>query len=374
MSSLLVVDDHEANRFVITRILEDLQLDIIEADSGEAALAKLIKNDIFLILMDVNMPGMDGFETASLIHGQKKFNTIPIIFITGRQKEEISEHSGYASGAVDYLNKPVDPQALISKVKVFHELHQKTVELERQHHKISEQRKALEKNNEKLNQFTHTVAHDLKSPLATMISSIDLILQEGINTEESKKLLDIHQRTGTRMLDMIDELLTSASDLNNIEHHEVDLNEILNNVLTDLSSQIKVKQAKIDIQRLPKVLGSKTHLYQVFQNILSNSLKYSRENVPSEISISHILHETGHDQTRYTRIIIADNGSGFDPKLKTILFEPFHRLDNKEEGRGIGLSTVKRVMQEHGGDISAESELGVGSTFFLDFPILESPE
>jgi len=374
MSSLLVVDDHAANRLVITRILEDLQLNIIEADSGEAALTQLIKNDVFLILMDVNMPGMDGFETATLIHGQKKFNTIPIIFITGRQKEEISEHSGYASGAVDYLNKPVDPHALLSKVKIFHELHQKTVELERQHHKISDQRKALEKNNEKLNQFTHTVAHDLKSPLATMISSIEIILQEGVDTETSREMLNIHQRTGKRMLDMIDELLTSASDLNNIEHHEVDLNEVLNNVITDLSSQIKKKQAKIDTQSLPSVLGSKTHLYQVFQNILSNSLKYSKDNIASEISISHTYPEITDDQTKHIRIAITDNGSGFDPKLKIVLFEPFHRLDNKEEGKGIGLSTVKRVMQEHGGDITADSKVGVGSSFFLDFPILNASD
>ena len=125
---------------------------------------------------------------------------------------------------------------------------------------------------------------------------------------------------------------------------------------------------------MPSVLGSKTHLYQVFQNILSNSLKYSKDNIASEISISHTYPEITDDQTKHIRIAITDNGSGFDPKLKIVLFEPFHRLDNKEEGKGIGLSTVKRVMQEHGGDITADSKVGVGSSFFLDFPILNASD
>jgi signal transduction histidine kinase len=365
-SPLLIVDDHKTNRFVLKRILRDLHLNIIEADSGEAVLELLKEQKPFLILMDVNLPGINGLDTASQLRSNSENATIPIIFITAQYKEDLSIQTGYETGAVDYLVKPVDSKALISKVKVFSELQQKNEALKIQTQQIIDQQKALEESYRQLKDFSHIVAHDLKNPLSTMVASMELLLMDGVDGEEGKEILTMHQQTGYRLLKMIDELLETAQNINEMAMSPVVLSEVLNHVLSDLSLQIKHRNAVIDCEDLPTIVGSETHLYQVFQNIVSNALKYSKPDVASKIKITSSLVDGPAPKVK---IEISDNGIGFDSSQKEKLFEPFQRLTEEGEGRGIGLATVRKIIEAHGGNIYADATLGEGSCFTLELPI-----
>lgn len=341
-------------------------MNVIEADSGEAVLEILKEQQPFLILMDVNLPGINGLETAMQLRANPEHATIPIIFITGQYTEDLAIQTGYETGAVDYLVKPVNSQTLLSKVKVFSELQLKNEALKNQHQQIADQQKALEESYQQLKNFAHTVAHDLKNPLSTMVSSMELLLMDDVKGDESKEILAMHQQTGYRLLKMIDELLESAKNANVMNMESVDLSSVLNNVLSDLSLQIKHRKAMVEIGELPAIVGSETHLYQVFQNIISNALKYSKQGVPPHIEISSSLMD--EDQAK-VKIEISDNGIGFDDSQKDKLFEPFQRLTEEGEGRGIGLSTVRQIIEAHGGNIRADSTLGEGSCFTIELPI-----
>lgn len=365
-SPLLIVDDHETNRFVLKRILKDLKLNLLEAGSGEEVLELLKEHKPFLILMDVNLPGLNGLETAAKVRSNTEHATIPIIFITGQYKGDLSIQTGYETGAVDYLLKPVDPKALISKVKVFSELQQKNEALEKQHQQIVDQQKALEESYQQLKSFAHTVAHDLKNPLSTMVASMELLLMDDVQGEQGKEILAMHQKTGYRLLKMIDELLASAQNVNDMTLEPVELSSVLNNVLSDLDLQIKRRHAVVESDELPTIIGSETHLYQVFQNMMSNALKYSKPDVSPHIKISSSLMEGSPARVK---IEISDNGIGFENSQRDRLFEPFQRLVEGGEGRGIGLSTVRQIMEAHGGSIQADSTLGEGSRFTLELPV-----
>ena len=407
---ILVVDDREDNLFSIEAILERDGYTIVKANSGRAALKIILKQqDFTLILMDVQMPGMSGLETASLIYESERLKHIPIIFITAHDHSDENVFKGYQLGGVDYIYKPINPELLRVKVAVFVELYnknqqmlfqeQKLIEanrnLEREIHdrKVSEEKvtqlnrqlieniNQLKATNEELERFAYVASHDLQEPLRKIILFSGRIRDQFSEPlgEEGSDLLVRMMRASERMQTLIRNLLSfsrSATDAGVFE--EVDLNKLLAGVLSDVEMYIQQKNAIINFGDLPVIVVNSVQMRQVFQNIIINALKFSRQNTVPEISISaervaDNRHLNGSQDTHY-KIYIRDNGIGFNMKYRDQIFMAFKRLHTQDqfEGTGIGLSICKKIVEKHHGHITAESEEGIGSTFILTLPAKQS--
>lgn len=409
---ILVVDDREDNLLSIETILEREDYTIVKAASGRAALKiLLLQQDFTLILMDVQMPDMNGFETAALIYEREKLKQIPIIFITAHNQGEERMYEGYEMGGVDFIYKPINPELLRYKVSVFVELYQKThqlinhekkllsanrnLEKEVEERKISEEKvsllnQQLVQNNqqlkntiEELDRFAYVASHDLQEPLRKILVFSDKIRTKYKETidEEMDKSLDKIVKASERMQLLINDLLRFSRNTTTHEDFSlINLNELISEVLIDMEIEIERNEAQVKIEDLPKVWGIPSQMRQLFQNLVSNSLKFKKaESVP----VLHIYNETGKllvngQNGQLCRIVVQDNGIGFDPKFVNEIFVVFKRLHSYHEfeGSGVGLSICKKIIERHSGFITAESKIGVGSKFIIDLPVakLNLPE
>jgi signal transduction histidine kinase len=404
-AKILVVDDRQDNLLSIETILEPDGYKIIKADSGRAALKLLLKDqDFSLILMDVQMPQMNGLETANLIYERDRLKHIPIIFITAHNYGEDLMFKGFKIGGVDYIHKPVDPALLRFKVGVFVELYQKTKELIAQEEKlrsinayleseiserrISEERISLlnqqlkqnnyelTETNQELDRFAFVASHDLQEPLRKILLFNDLINNSlDANDIETVRgyLGKINKATG-RMQLLINDLLSYSRHTQTVEHFEMsNLNELIAEVISDLEIEIKKTNASIDLSPLPSLIVIPTLIRQLFQNLISNSIKFASPGVYPEIVIWSEFEKNGaasfNGAGRY-KIMIRDNGMGFDQKFAEDIFIVFKRLHSYHqiEGTGIGLSICKKIIEKHKGEIIAESAPGKGSTFTIFLP------
>ena len=407
---ILVVDDREDNLFSIETILEKDGYNIIKATSGRAALKILLhEHDFTLILMDVQMPDMNGFETASLIYQRERLKHIPIIFITAHNQGEEKMYEGYKLGGVDFIYKPINPELLRFKVSVFADLYKKNhqlmlqekkltavnVSLERQieERKINEEKikllnQQLIENNEhlrstieELDRFAYVASHDLQEPLRKIMLFSDKILTRFHNKIDKEADIYFQKivKASERMQHLVNDLLKFSKHTNDVYGFEkTDLNEVLNDVLLDIEHYIQKKDAKIYADTLPVVWAVPSQIRQLFQNIISNSLKFTREGFVPEINIkSEKIEGSKLDglskelvNHSFYKIYIRDNGIGFDPKYSEDIFVVFKRLHSYHEfeGTGIGLSICKKIMDKHGGFIKAESIPNEGSTFIITFP------
>ncbi len=406
---ILVVDDREDNLFSIETILEKDGYNIIKATSGRGALKVLLQQqDFTLILMDVQMPDMNGFETASLIYQRQKLRHIPIIFITAHDYGDENIFKGYETGGVDYIYKPINPELLRYKVSVFAELFRKNHRL-LQHEKIlkevnrdlqreieerklvqekiillnkqlSENNNQLKTTNEELDRFAFVASHDLQEPLRKIRIFSDIIL--GLpaieNDGEMQTYLKKIMRSSERMQQLISDLLKFSRQTNDdFGFEETDFNLIINDVISDLDFEIQQKKAQIFTDRLPVVWGIPTQIRQLFQNIISNSLKFCKPSVPPEIYIETMeitpadtveIHDRNPE--KYYQIRIRDNGIGFDQKYADDIFMVFKRLHSYHEfeGTGIGLSICKKIVEKHRGNIDVKSRVNEGATFVITLP------
>jgi signal transduction histidine kinase len=404
---ILAVDDREDNLFSIETILERDGYTIRKANSGRAALKLLLtEHDFTLILMDVQMPDMNGFETAELIYQREKLKHIPIIFITAHNQDETNMFEGYKMGAVDFIYKPINPDLLRLKVSVFVELYQKThqlmlqerkllavntnLEQEIEERKISEEKihllnqQLLQNNselkviNEELDRFAYVASHDLQEPLRKILIFSD-VMSARLHKhpdEEVQSCLTKIGKASERMQRLISDLLKFSRHANlEADFQKVSLNEILQEVLSDMDIELQKRGARVELGTLPAIWGIPSQIQQLFQNLVSNSLKFSKTGVPPKISIyseqlhiPSLLHQA--EEQRYHQIFIADNGIGFDPKYAKDIFVVFKRLHSYHEfeGTGIGLSICKKIVEKHNGQISATGLLGEGATFTVTFP------
>lgn len=370
LPKLLIVDDEPKNLYTMRHVLKPLKLDIYEAESGNEALKMVLNNEFFLILMDVQMPDMNGFETASLILQGKNSSHIPIIFVTAISKTEELVLEGYESGAVDYIYKPINPQVLIGKISVFMELWKSQAQLQR----YSE---ALERSNEELSVFAHTASHDLKAPLRHIRFFVDAILTDESNTlsEEGRGDLNVVADSAKRLSSIVDSLLEYGKvNAAPAATGRVDLNDVVNTALSDLQGIIQESAAQVSFDPLPIISGDETQMYQVFQNLLSNALKFRKPDTAPIIKLSnHNFEERRSTKygTALCQIICEDNGIGFDDSKVDRIFTPFQRLANASqyEGSGVGMGIVKKIIENHEGSISAKSVLGEGATFIICLPL-----
>jgi len=404
---ILVVDDREDNLFAIETILEKDNYTIVKANSGRAALKILLKeHDFSLILMDVQMPELNGFETATIIYERDKLRDIPIIFITAQNYEEEYVFRGYKMGGVDYIYKPINPDLLRAKVGVFVELYTKNQQLVFHQKKLItanlalqkeiEERKASEEKirslneqlvennnhlkivNEDLDRFAYVASHDLQEPLRKIMVFSDKILSKQNEDEETNKYFQKIIESSRRMQALINDLLSfSKQSVSPADFKDVDLNILIREAITELEIEVEKTGAEFEIGKLPVICVVPVLMRQVFYNLISNALKFRKNSVNPVIKINaERVKERDNrfpmllDNYKYYKIAISDNGIGFDPQYTKDIFIVFKRLNNYHEfkGSGVGLSICKKIVENHNGFIIAESRIDEGSTFTLVLP------
>jgi two-component system sensor histidine kinase/response regulator len=374
--NILLVDDQPANLIALEAMLQGLGQNLIKAESGREALKWLLTHDFAVILLDVKMPEMDGFETAKLIRERDKSRHTPILFLTAADSTQTQAVRGYAVGAVDYLVKPVMPEFVRSKVAVFVELAKKTELLRRQAQLLAESEHAalelaearaelvrdLEHKNRELESFSYAVSHDLRAPLRRIDSFSRAVLDtQGERLDESgRRFLSRVREASQHMSQLIDDVLyLSRVTRADLKEQEVDLSALASSILARLQESEPHRSVEVKIRPGVVVKGDGQLLRIALENLLENAWKFTGRESDSRIEFG-MTHLSG-EPTYFVR----DNGAGFDMTYADRLFGPFQRLHPQHEfpGSGIGLATVQRIIHRHGGRVWAEGLVGQGATF-----------
>ncbi len=378
---ILLVDDLPENLFALELILCNENYKCVKAHSGNEALKILLHDqDFAIILMDVQMPEMDGFETVELIREIETLKHVPIIFLTASMDRSMYIFKGYQAGAVDYMVKPLIPEILKAKVAVFVELYLKTHELLVQNEEKEKQAEELRIANKELLAFTYISSHDMQEPLRKMQAFISIILKEEKETlsDNGKDYFQRIQSSAERMQRLIIDLL-AFSRINEMDRkfEKTELSTIIDDVKDELKDTIKDKNATIEAVELCSANIISFQFRQLIYNLISNALKFSRVNIPSQITIkSEIVKgnklnvEKLSPEKDYCHITIKDNGIGFEPHFSEHIFGVFQKLHSKEVyvGTGIGLAIVKKIVENHNGIVTATGELNKGATFDIYIP------
>ncbi len=476
---ILIVDDNPANLHSFEKMLAEMEVEVTKVDSGEKALQVLFDKVFALILLDVQMPSMSGFEVATHIRQDRKNDMTPIVFITAFSHDLQKITEAYKEGATDFIQKPIEVEIFRSKIQNYIEIYQlrrsqemldslldlntdgwwewniskgsknmclssglkellgcKAYELEdgtvswediihaddldrfnialRDHiqsgakqplslelkfkHKAGDtvwiicrghglkdesgkiykvvgfltdisKQKAVEiklaHSNTELEQFAYVASHDLQEPLRTISSYVEMLqfkFQDLIQeSPDAAKYMSYITKSTDKMQVLIKDLLKLSRIGRTNDFEQVDLNEVMKNVLENLSTIINENQVQIKIDNLPIVNGNETELYQLFLNLISNAIKFKAERKPI-IEVKVTKQEDGE-----WIFIVSDNGIGMDSKYHNKIFVIFQRLKNSKEvsGTGIGLALCKKIVEHHSGTIWVKSEPGQGSQFYF---------
>jgi two-component system, sensor histidine kinase len=391
---ILVVNDDAASLLALTSLLEqwadDSNYEVLSARSGQDALREVLRHDFAVILLDVNMPGMDGFETAEAIHQRPRSADIPIIFVTAFLADEIDRLKAYQRGAADFLFTPVIPQVLRAKVQVFVTLATKNEQLKRQAEKLSqhateltatnqrlvremEERRAAERKSSAKDEFLAMLGHELRNPLSAISSAASLLGMPGAASESLARARLIIQRQSQHLSRIVDDLLDLSRAMSGkilLSRKRLDLAALVSNCLDTFRATGRTAGYRIGT-RLAQgwVDGDATRLEQIATNLIDNALKYTPAG--GEIDITIALE--GGDVVLQVR----DSGVGIAPDLLPHVFDVFVQgaisIDRSQGGLGIGLSLVRRLVELHGGSVSASSAgTSSGSTFEIRLPRTES--
>jgi PAS domain S-box-containing protein len=476
--NILVVDDRRENLRALEAILKPLDQNLIMASSGAEALKFLLKNDAAVILLDMEMPDMDGFQTAMLIRKREKSYLTPIIFLTGISKSDLDFTQGYSLGGVDYIFKPFVPDVLRSKVVAFVEMFKQGKEVQRQSSMLKAERDfaaaildtvagfvlvldaagrilrvnrafeegtgytfdqvrgnflyeyleesdaarefleegrghlecqeywltngnsrrlvswcctalnkevagqgrlvvtgrdmtELQQRTEELEGFTYSVSHDMRAPVRAIDGFTRILIEEyaGSLDDEGRRLLDIVRQNTEKMGQLIDGLLAlSRLGREKLIFMEVDMTELAKTAFEEQKAASgKKRDISFNLGELPAAYGDKRLITQVFHNLFANSIKFTRNQPAATIQVGC---QPGAGEDIY---FVRDNGVGFDMNHAQKLFGTFQRLHaaNEFEGSGIGLATVRRIIERHGGRVWAEAEPNKGATFYFSLPIKE---
>lgn len=354
--TILLVDDRMENLLSLEQMLLADNRVFLQATSGNDALKQVLKNeDIGLIMLDVQMPDMDGFEVARLLKANPKTRDISIIFVTAINKDEYHVLKGFEKGAVDYLSKPLDINMTRAKVDVFERLYL-------YQHELRQALKDKELINGQLERFMHVVAHDLKSPLSGITGLLLLMKEE----EEIIKSTFLSEYTNmainatSQLADMITAILDYSREhqFRYIEE-DVDVSELLRQLIRLLFPPAHVK-IRIE-EGLPVIHTSRQKLQQVFQNLLTNAINYNDKEI-AEILIG------GKADGEFYEFFVKDNGPGIEEKDNERIFRLFEKVDNDDDkGTGIGLNIMKLLVETQGGKVWVDSKPGEGSTFYFQW-------
>ena len=418
--NILLVDDQPARLYTYEAILGELGENLVSAQSGREALQLLMEREFAAILLDVSMPGMDGFETAALIHQHPRFEKTPIIFVTAVHVTDLDRLQGYKLGAVDYVYVPVVPEILRGKVQVLVELYRKRRELQRLNQELAlanstlqaEKTRELERLNESLAQanrelananttlqaeiaerqraqgalqdadqrkdeFLAMLSHELRNPLAAIDGAVRLMQHKNLFDPQLAWSRDVLGRQLEHLGRLIDDLL----DISRISRGKITLRREPVELVTVISRAVETARPLIEARghelrvqmpdRTVRLHGDLVRLTQVVSNLLTNAAKYSDDGGHIELRVSHASAGEGDE----AEIRVTDSGIGIASDQLGQVFELFRQLENplarKEGGLGVGLALARGLVEMHGGRIEAHSPgVGRGSEFIVRLPVL----
>lgn len=356
---ILIVDDTPANLRVLSATLSDRGYEVRCVNSGAMALTVARNAPPDLILLDIKMPEMDGYQVCQQLKSDPKTYEIPVIFLSAL--DDIADKvKAFTAGGVDYITKPFQTEEVLARVK-----NQLTISHLRQ--KLTAQNDELMRSNLELEQFASVVSHDLQQPLQVIVGFARMLEKKSQNwqSEDTKKFLGHILVSGTHMQELIRDLLAySRVNTSDPAYEPVDCNEVLSQVLNNLQMANARSNAVVDYPPLPTVMANESQLEQVFQNLISNALKFQRPNTTPRVEIS----VTQEDEWQFS---FKDNGIGIKPEKFPSIFQMFKRLHKRQEypGTGIGLAICQKVIDAHGGRIWVESEPGIGTVFHFTLPV-----
>ncbi|HVI23843.1 MAG TPA: hybrid sensor histidine kinase/response regulator [Myxococcales bacterium] len=358
VASVLMVDDRPENLLALEGVLKPLGARLVRARSGEEALMHLLRETFAVILLDVQMPKLDGLQTAELIKQREQTRHIPIIFITALSREAAWIFKGYEQGAVDYLLKPIDPEILRAKVRVFCDLYVRGERIRRQ---------AVE--NEVKDEFLASVVHELRTPLAAAKAQTQLALHQlsenGDDANATRAL-----RVISRQIDRLVRLVGDLLDVNRLEGNQLEMNPTefdVSALVEEVRSRMQTlgdrHPIKMSVAEGIHYYGDRDRIDQALTNLLSNSVRYSPDGGEIQLAV-----EETPEGLHFT---IRDHGLGIPKDQQEHIFEKFARAHGAAYGGlGLGLAITKGIVDQHGGTIWVESEgvRGKGSTFHLRLP------
>ncbi|MCD4773660.1 MAG: response regulator [Bacteroidales bacterium] len=377
--NILIVDDREENLLTLESILDNPELKIIKALSGNEALGLLLEYEISMILLDVQMPEMDGFETAEIIRSNERTKHIPIIFVTAISKQREFIFKGYKTGAVDYLYKPLDLEILQSKIKAYisffkqkFEVEQTKIKLEKTITELNKAKQISEEATLAKSSFLANMSHEIRTPLNGIIGMADLALMDKDNTEgQTERLNDIKQ-SGESLLDIINEILDISkieADKLVLEEVEFSISKLLNKIEKLLS--VKTLQKELDFQinissDLPDILlGDPLRIRQILINLAGNAIKFTNK---GSVTINVKLLEKKNDNLKI-EFSVEDTGIGISKEKIDSLFDSYSQAEKSTSrthgGTGLGLMISKKLVEMMNGKVEVESEESKGSKFYF---------
>ena len=421
--SILLVDDQPSRLLTYESVLAGLGQNLVSARSGLEALDKLMRQEFAVVLLDVSMPDMDGFEAARLIHEHPRFEKTPIIFVTGVHISELDRLTGYKLGAVDYVSIPVVPEILRSKVSVLVELYlkrrelrelnrtlalanerlaaanttlqaEKTRELETLNRVLQRANSELEQANRTLqnevaerarieealkeadrhkDEFLAMLAHELRNPLAPILNAVQLMRKKPMADPQLAWSRDVIERQLGHLTRLVDDLLDVSRITRgkiNLTREPVDVGSLVARAVETVQPMITERghQLTVEVPREPiRVNGDALRLIQALGNVLANAAKYTERAGQISLIVQQV-NET-------VEIRIRDTGIGIPSALLQRIFDMFTQLRSEtsrsQSGLGIGLALVRKLLEMHGGTVTASSEgVGLGSEFLITLPVI----
>lgn len=371
---ILIVDDTPENLISLKKVLEKNNFLVDTASSGEEALRKVLKTSYVLIILDVQMPDMDGFEVAEAITGYSKAKDTAIIFLSAANTDARFIKQGYSSGGLDYITKPVDINILLLKVKTFYRIYDQNRRLNEMQHTLLEEIEFRKEAERKKDEFISIVSHELKTPLTSVKGYIQLL--ERSVEKEDRAIMKKQLRKVRIQVEKLSELIADLLDISKIENGKLKFNkklfaadELLTNVveiMEESNPDFKITK-NISIDR--PVLADEMRVEQVIVNFITNAIKYS-PGTDEVIVTGKII-----DENLY--VSVKDFGIGMDPEHQRNVFNKFYRVEDTSarfQGLGIGLYISQQIIERHGGNIGVTSVPGEGSEFYFNLPLDSAQE
>lgn len=366
----LLVDDLPENLLSLEALLQRDNLTLLKARSGDEALELLLQHDVALALIDVQMPGLDGFELAEIMRGNERTRRVPIIFVTAGTHTAERRFRGYEAGAVDFIQKPIEPDILRSKAEVFAELYHQRNMIADQRDLLEDQTRALQDADKRKNEFIGVLVHELRNPLAALNGGLQLLSKKPDATKAEKVHHLMHEQMD-HIIRLVDDLLDVSRITQgkiNLVKSDFDLRDAVFSALEMTRQAVEERDHEVNV-RTPDhpcmISADKVRLTQCVSNLVNNAAKYT----PSGGKIEVALELSANAYS----IRVTDNGLGLHPEGFKAIFEMFEQVEehrhHAQGGLGIGLALVKQLMALHGGDVSVLSDgPGMGSTFTLELP------
>jgi signal transduction histidine kinase len=365
-ADILVVDDTPANLQLLSGMLKDCGYKVRPALSGELALQSARHSPPDLILLDITMPGISGYEVAGELKRDENLRDIPIIFISALT-ETLDKVRAFGAGGVDYITKPFQYEEVVARVEAHLKIHRLQLELEKSVEELRERNDELQRLQVLRDNLVHMIVHDMNSPIGAMIGFIGLCQSNEGMTKETERYLEHAQSAATGLGQMVRSMLDiSKMEAGELRLHrtECDLAEIAGGIFSQFESIRKNRRFEVDRPATPLLVQADRDLItRVLQNLAGNALRFAPDGTAVRILLEH-----GENAAR---VSVIDSGKGIPPEFHKRIFEKFGQVDKNgpRVGTGLGLAFCKLAVEAHGGRMQVESEAGKGSRFWFEIPI-----